>query len=142
MNIYKTMKDQHQNEVNNFPMFFAFNNKQFEEGMQSLGLNPSDTDKIYSAGAGGYYRKTDSERLKNIVDGHHEEMQNAMQNEQFVYDMFDYELANHEYTYTRSVVDTLDALGLTIEEVENNDLLSRCLEKACKDQWEWYVKHG
>ena len=141
-NIYKVMKDQHQNEVNNFPMFFAFNNKQFEEGMQSLNLDPSETDKVYSAGAGGYYKKTDAEKLHAMVNRHREEMEKAMLNEQFVYDMFDYELGNHEYTYTGSITDTLDALGLTFEEVNNNNLLSSCLERACKDQREWYSKHG
>ena len=66
MNIYKTMKDHHQNEINNFPMFFAFNQEQFNEGMESLGLNPNETNKISSIGAGGYIRKTDSEKLRNI----------------------------------------------------------------------------
>jgi hypothetical protein len=35
-------------------MFFAFDKKQFEEGMKKLGLEPSETNKIVSVGAGGY----------------------------------------------------------------------------------------
>jgi len=110
--------------------------------MESLGLNSSETGKIYSAGAGGYYRKTDSEQLRSMVNRHKEEMKEAMLDEIFVYDMFYYELGNHEYTYTGSIADTLDSLGLTIDEVNNNGLLTRCLDKACKDQREWYIKHG
>lgn len=142
MNIYKTMKDQHQEEVNNFPMFFAFSNKQFEEGMKKIELSPSDTDKIYNLGGGGYYKKTDSEKLHVMFNNHSEEMKKAMTNEKFVYDMFDYELGNHEYNYTGEVEQTLDSLGLTIQEVNNNSLLSNGLQKACRDQKEWYAKHG
>ena len=65
MNTYKAMKDVHQKEVSDFPMFFAFSDKQFNEGMEKLGLKPSETDKIYRfGGTGGYYRKTNSPTLR------------------------------------------------------------------------------
>ena len=46
MNSYMIMKGIHQREVDVFPFFFAFSNKQFDEGMMKLGLDPKDTDKI------------------------------------------------------------------------------------------------
>lgn len=137
MNTYKTMKDQHQKEVNDFPMFFAFSNSQFDEGMKNFGLEPSDTDKIYSLGGGGYYKKTDAEKLHSMFNRHDEEMKTAMSNETFIYDMFYYELGNHEYTYTYDITQTIGSLGLTIEEINNNSLLLNGLEKACKAQKEW-----
>jgi len=144
MNKYTELKQKQQEEVNNFPMFFAFNDKQFEEGMQKLGLDPSETDKLYSAGrTGGYYRKTDAEKLFAMFERHRQEMKLARENdEQFIYDMFDYELSNHEYVVTGYVGDALDALGLTIEEVNNNPKYKSNLEKACMDQRDWYNKHG
>ena len=33
MNNYINMKSRHQQEVNDFPMFFAFSDKQFEKGI-------------------------------------------------------------------------------------------------------------
>lgn len=142
MNTYKTMKEQHQKEVNDFPMFFAFSNKQFEEGMKKLGLNSSETDKIYSLNGGGYYKKTDAEKLHNMFARHDEEMKKEMSNSEFVYDMFDYELGNHEYTYTYDITQTIDSLGLSIEEINSNPILLEGLQKACRDQREWDRLHG
>jgi hypothetical protein len=132
----------HQEEVNNFPMFFAFNNKQFDEGMRELGLDPKDTDKIYRLGStGGYYRKTDAPALREMFERHSKEMEDAVKadttGEGFIYDMFIYELANHEYCITYDLEPTLDALGLTLDEVNENPALLAGLKKAKKD----YLKH-
>ena len=50
----------------------------------------------------------------------------------FIFDMFVYELANHEYCITYDLEDTLDALGLTPEEVNADKRLSHGLNKAIK----------
>lgn len=50
MNAYKVLKEKRQQEVNSFPIAFAFSDQQFDEGMRKLGLNPTDTDKVYSIG--------------------------------------------------------------------------------------------
>lgn len=136
MNIYKKMKEKHENEINEFPMFFAFSKKQFNEGMKKLDLEPSETNKIYKFGStGGFYRKSDSKSLHKMLNRQDKEMREAIANdENFIFDMFDYELANHEYTYTHDVSDTLDALGLTLDEVKADERLSSALEKACKAQ--------
>ena len=112
--------------------------------MKSLGLDPSETDKLYKAGGtGGFYRKTDAERLFKMFDNHRQEMKEAREtDDQFLFDMFNYELGNHEYVITYDVEDTLDALGLTVEEVNNNPRLLKALNKACKSQQNWYAKHG
>jgi hypothetical protein len=90
-NAYLALKRKHQEEVNNFPMMFAFSNKQFAEGMAKLGLTENDTDKIYSIGGGGYIRKTDSEALSEMFDRHNKEMKNAIDSdltgEGFIFDM-------------------------------------------------------
>ena len=46
--------------------------------------------------------------------------------------MFNYELANHEYCITWDITDTLESLGLTREDIENNKNLKNGLEKAIK----------
>lgn len=144
MNAYKEMRARHQKEVSDFPMFFAFGNEQFAAAMKKLGLEPTDTDKIYSfGGTGGYYLRTDAPALHEMLDRHHEEMKKAMESDDtFAFDMFNYELGNHEYILTCDVEDTLEAIGLTVDEVNNNPRLSKALKKACKAQREWYAKHG
>lgn len=136
-NEYLILKRKHQEEVNNFPMAFAFDNKQFKEGMEKLGLTEHDTDKVYSlSGTGGFYRKTDATALREMFDRHEREMQEAIDDDEtgdgFIFDMFLYELGNHEYGYTRELEPTLDALGLTIDEVNESDKLLYGLNKARK----------
>lgn len=138
MTDYLTMKRRHEQEFNSFPMFFAFSNKQFEEGMKKLELSMDDTDKIYSIGAGGFIRKTDSNKLRELFERHEEERQEAIDNDVtgdgFVFQMFSYELDNHEYVVTYSPEDTLQALGLSEDEVNADEKLRYGLNKAIKEQ--------
>jgi len=135
-NTYLTLKRKHQEEVNNFPIVFAFSAKQFEEAMTKLGLTVADTDKIYSIDGGGYIRKTDSETFSEMVERHDKEMKDAINSdltgEGFIFEMFSYELSNREYGYTGDIEPTLDALGLTVEEIQANNKLRFGLEKARK----------
>lgn len=137
MNKYRAKKDRHQAEVNAFPMFFAFSEKQFEEGMRKFGLEPSETDKIYKFGnTGGFYLKTDAEELRAMLLRHSLEMDEAIADdttgEGFIFDMFYYELANHEYCITYEYEDTFDAVGLTSEQIYGNNALANGLKLATK----------
>ncbi len=141
-NTYLVLKQKHQEEVNAFPMAFAFDNKQFEEAMKKLGLETKDTDKVYKLGnTGGIYRRTDASKLHEMFNRHDREMKEAIAadttGEGFIFEMFDYELANHEYCITWDVGPTLDALGLTEEEVNSNPLLVKGLKKAREAQTQY-----
>lgn len=135
---YEKLKEKHQEEFNNFPMFFAFNQEQFDKGMISLGLKPTEKYKIYKFGdSGGFYRKEDSPALHEMFRRQRAEMVQAMESsDEFAYEMFNYELGNHEYIVTGSVEDTLASLGLTKEIVEKNPSLSKALQRACESQME------
>ncbi len=142
MNAYQEMIMKHQAEFNNFPMFFAFNQQQFSDGMQKLGLDPSDTKSIFSFGVGGFYRKSDAPLLHEMLDRQHQELAAAIAADQtgdgFIYDMFDCELSNHEYGYTQDLSDTLQALNLTPEEVNADPRYIHALTKAAREQTEFY----
>lgn len=138
MNKYTELKARHAKMINELPIFYAFNNKQFEEGMAKLGLNPDQTDLIYRlGGTGGFYRKSDSDKIKETFATVDREMKEAIAadetGEGFIYDMFNYELANHEYCITWDLEPTLDALGLTIEEINADERLLKGLKKAIKN---------
>ena len=137
MNRYRAMKERHRKDIADFPMFFAFSDKQFAEGMEKLGLKPTDTKSIYRLGdTGGFYRKSDAEQLLQMLIRHEREMQEAIAEdttgEGFIFDMFFYELANHEYCITYDYEDTLGSLGLTSEEIRDNTALSAGLKLATK----------
>ncbi len=137
MNAYKQLKDRHQKEMNAFPLGAAFSDKQFEEMMQKWGLTVNDADKICSIGGGCFIRKCDKERFFEMTERFKREMQEAIAGDKtgngFIYDMFLYELANHEYCITYDSEETLDALGLTIDKVNADKRLLRGLQKTRKD---------
>ena len=134
MNKYTSLKSKHQAEVDAFPFGFAFNESQFNEMMAKWGLTPDDTDKIYKIGGGGYIRKTDSDAMHKMFDRHEEERKEAMKDDDYLYQMFNYELANHEYSYTCDLTDTLEALGLTIEEINADPRMADALKRAIAAQ--------
>jgi len=136
-NLYKELKNNHSKEVNNFPMMFAFSQEQFNEGMDKLGLLPTETDKIFSIGMGGYIKKCDSKQLDEMTTRHETEFNDNIKNDltgdNFIYDMFHYELCNHEYGYTYEIEDTLDSLDMTMESINSNPALIHGLYKATQD---------
>lgn len=137
MNPYIELKERHQKEINDFPFGFAFSQKQFDNMMiNKFGLTPDDTDKIYSIGGGGYIRKSDADAMQEMFDRHTKERETAIKEnkDDYLYHMFNYELANHEYSYTGDVSDTLDAIGLTREEVNADERMRKALARAIKNQ--------
>ena len=134
MNQYQILKDRQQKEFSAFPMGAAFSQKQFDEMMAKWGLLPTDTDKILHIGGGCYIRKTDREAFHELVDRLYREKQEAIAadttGDGIIKDMFLYELANHEYCITYDLEDTLNAVGLTVDEINADKRLLRGLEKA------------
>ena len=136
MNAYQEMKDRQQKEFNAFPMGAAFSQQQFQQMMEKWGLTLNDTDKICSIGGGCYIRKADIAAFTTLINKTAAELKNAITadttGDGFIFDMFVYELANHEYCITYDLEETLDALGLTPEEVNADKRLSYALNKAIK----------
>ena len=134
MNKYTELKNRHQEEVNAFPKFFAFNNQSFSEGMEKLGVY--EKDQVCSIGYGGYIRKTDKDKFIELLRGHRKEREEAIANDKtgdgFIYEMFLYELSNHEYSYTLDYEDTLEALGYTYKDLESDTRLAHGIRKAAK----------
>ena len=138
MNMYSELKKQHQKEINEFPFIFAFTKEKLIENMAKLGLKEDETNKLLSLGGGTFIRKSDKEKLNQMFNRHEEELKKAINEdltgEGFIYQMFNYELANHEYCITYEIDDTLNALGLTMDEIRNDDKLLHGLKKAIDNQ--------
>lgn len=141
MNAYQEMKDRQQKEFDAFPMGAAFSQQQFQNMMEKWGLTVNDTDKICSIGGGCYIRKADIDAFVALINKTAAELKNAitadLTGDGFIFDMFVFELANHEYCITYDLEETLDALGLTPEEVNADELLKHGLNKAIK----YYLKN-
>lgn len=137
MNVYKQLKDKHQKEMDAFPLGAAFSDKQFEEMLQKWGYTVNDVDKICSIGGGCFIRKSDKDAFFEMLDRFKKEREAAIAEDKtgdgFIYDMFLYELANHEYCITYDYEETFDALGLTLEKVNADKRLIHGFRKAEKD---------
>ena len=133
MSAYLDLKIRHQQEIEAFPMFFAFSSDQFEDGMAKIGVDPCDVNKLFSIGGGGYIRKSDKKAFVDMLNRHKKEMAEARKQGDTLYDMIKYELANHEYCVTYDSTDALAALGLTMEEIKADPMLWSVFKKAKKD---------
>ena len=133
-NKYVNLVRKQEKEFNDFPMFFAYNEKQYKEGKQTLGI--IDDKDICYIGYCGCIRKKDLQAFNNMIEKHKIEIKQSIENDKtgegFIYDMFLYELENHEYFITYEIDDTLDALNLTIDEVLNSSTLKNGLLLARK----------
>lgn len=137
MNKYAELKRRHEDEVSKLPIRFAFSARQFAEIMTKWGLSPDDTYKIYRFGdTGGFYLRKDAELIRETFYRHERELKGAIDadktGDEFIYDMFLYELRNHEYCITYDYEDTLNALGLTHKDLEKHSNLKHGISKAAQ----------
>lgn len=135
MESYRELRDRQQKEFNELPLGFAFSDKRFDEMMEKWGLDPEkDLDKICRIGGSGFIQKKDRAHFREVVKRQDTEMETAKASDKdgtgFLYQMFLYELDNHEYGYTGDLEDTLDCLGLTWEELKASPVMLKALDKA------------
>lgn len=135
MNRYEELRNKQQEEFNKLPLGFAFSDEQFCKMMKNWGLDPEkDLDKIYRITGSGFVQKKDHAYMHEVMNRHNKELQEAIEadttGDGFIYDMFLYELRNHEFGYTGETEDTLDALGYTAEQIEADGRLKHGLRIA------------
>lgn len=136
MNKYTELKSKQQKEVDAFPFGFAFNKDQYDEMMIKWGFKPTHRSKVMYIAPGCFIRKTDYKALNEMSKRHEAERKAAMQDDDYLYQMFNYELGNHEYRYTQDLTDTLEALGLTIDEINADPRMTDALRRAIAAQEE------
>ena len=127
MNKYKEFKKYCEDKVNSFPMMFAFSKSQFEEGLLKL---ESSEEEVLSIGVGGYIRKSDKEAFETLMDNIDEKLHLHLEDDEFVLQMFEYELGNHEYCVSGDDSQVLRACGLEVESLNNNDRLNKLYKQA------------
>lgn len=138
MSRYSEMKHRHQQEFNALPLHFAFGDEQIKRKMAELGLTEENIASriIVIPGTGGFMLREDYPQFVEICERHEREMKEAIAADKdgtgFIFEMFRYELANHEYGYTMSDSQTLSALRFKRSDIEANSALNNGLELAKK----------
>lgn len=137
-NSYELLKEKHQIEYGNFPIYFAVGKEQIIEKFKELNLEyDKDLDKVVGVGNFGFVRKEDETKYFDMLKRHNEEIQKEISKditgETFIKDMFLTELKNHEYSYTRDEEDTLEALHITNDDLIKHPNLMKGLAIAKKE---------
>ena len=115
---YTELKKNFQKEMNDFPLFYAYSDKQFNEGLAKLGVKEEELCKVGNA---CFMKKENYEKFENLITEHIEKKRELIfTDSNFAYGAFLYELQNNEYCITCDVTDSLTALDVTLEEIQGN----------------------
>ena len=137
-NAYAKLRERQQKEFDSFPCFFAFSDKQFKEGMESLGVS-SEKD-LYPGIGGMFYRKADADKLHELMDRLDAEMKEALKDDTFLLAAFKDEMANREYCISHDDDDVIEAIGLSADEVAKDARMSKIFQKARKEYFKAYER--
>ena len=139
METYKAMKERHQEEVNALPLAFAFSRDQYRRKLAAWNIAEEEAEAgaIIGLGNGGFIRSSDKDLVVSTFERIHDEEQAAiaadLTGDGYIYEMFLYELSNHEFSYTGDVEETLAALQLTADDINSNEALQHGLKRAVKE---------
>lgn len=92
---YLDLMEKHQQEITDFPIAYAFNNKQLEEALEKLGATKEECVTVF--GHGDVMKRTDVPAFKAMLIRHTKELHEALRDEEFAEAAFLYEMDNHEY---------------------------------------------
>lgn len=122
---YIEIKNKKQEDTNKLfetlGVFWAFSNKQFEEGYAKAKLSMAEGEKLVDIGAGGYMPKHNVEALKNGMKEIEKTFKASIKEAKAREEHILYELNNHEAFYTCTIEDTKGALG---EDYTNEEILA------------------
>lgn len=92
---YLDLMAKQQKELEDFPMAYAFDEKQLTQALEKLGAEKSECVTYF--GHGDVLRRADVPALKKMLVRQREELLDALKDEEFAEAAFLYEMDNHEY---------------------------------------------
>ena len=123
---YLHLQEKHRKELSEFPIAYAFNNKQLEEALEKLGANSTD-ECVTVIGHGDIVKKEDAPKFVAMLKRHSKEVHELLQSdENIAEEAFLYEMDNHEYAINWDG----DADVLAAFAMDEEDLTTMNLERA------------
>ena len=93
---YLELQKKHQKELEDFPIAYAFNDKQLQEALEKLGATKEECVTVF--GHGDIVKRTDAKPLIKMLERHTQEIkQKLIDDVEFAEAAFLYEMDNHEY---------------------------------------------
>ena len=123
---YSEIKQKHREQVDAFPVQFAFNKQQMQEGLKKLGVD--STNDIVSTGLGGFIRKSDAKAFVDMFVEQASTLAEACKDEDFLTEALMYELSNHEYGVSRDDSSTKRVFEGVVD--FESDHFKNCMNKA------------
>lgn len=138
MPTYRELKEKHQAEVNELPIYWAFGDKQWRDLLEKLGMTEEQAKTELVVMLGGIVRKCDAKHILDTLARHRQEMQEAMKDLEFFKSAVLYEMRNHEYGINMQADwDVINALGFNVKYSDGNELID-C--KMTEEQKKVYLK--
>ena len=121
-NEYLELKKRHQKEFEEFPIAYAFNDKQLEEALVKLNATKEECVSVF--GHGDIVRRKEAKDLIKMMKRHDDELkQRLIDDPEFAYEAFLYEMNNHEYAINWTAdEDTLSSLGINFDFINKHGL--------------------
>jgi hypothetical protein len=119
---YLDLKKQHEKELNEFPIAYAFNDEQLAEALAKLNATKEECVTVF--GHGDIVRRQDAKDLVKLFTRHDKELKEKLKTDpEFAYEAILYEMDNHEYANNWSGdEDVLAALGIDFMFIRKNGL--------------------
>lgn len=129
---YTTLQKKWQGDYNSFPMGFAFSEDQLEEQKKKLGVESND-ELVGIGVGGGFIRKTDVKAFNEMIKRVAEERKKARDDDEFLYQMFVYEMGNCEYQLSGDTEYVLEVgCAMTLNDLEDERVMG-IWKRAKKD---------
>lgn len=119
---YLDLKKRHEQEVEEFPIAYAFNDEQLKEALKKLGATKDECVTVF--GHGDIVKKENAPKFIAMLRRHTKEVKDALiADKDFAYAAFLYEMNNHEYCINYDGDgDVLGCFALEWEDLEKYDL--------------------
>ena len=119
---YLDLKKKHEKEVSEFPIAYAFNEKQLEEALAKLGATEEECVTVF--GHGDIVKRENAKPFVDMLERQTEEIkQKLIDDVEFAEAAFCYEMDNHEYAINWSAdSDVLDCFCINWRFIDDHGL--------------------
>ena len=137
--VYLDLLEKHRKEISDFPIAYAFNEKQLKEALEKLGATKDECVTIFNHG--DIVKKENAPKFLKMLKRHVEEVKDLLKDEEVAEAAFLYEMDNHEYAINwDGDDDVLRCFGLDFDDLKAMGLLNayrRARNAHMKHAEEW-----
>ena len=131
---YYVWKEKNSKKLDKFisdNIFFAFDNKQFDKGLEKLGVKKEEVkEKLCSLFGGGFMLKSSKKQYNKIINRMHRNKRKYLSHYPNLYNAILYEMGNYECGYTWNFTTCLAPLGFSKKDLLKNKKLAKAFHKA------------